>query len=118
VDASSAQFPDGISAVALGARVQVEGTSRGGVLTAKLVSVEGDEDASNSVFELHGTIESVDTVAKVLRLRGVVVDFSGGVKFVSGTITDLAVGKSIEAKGVLQPSGIGMVAQELRFEGG
>lgn len=118
VDASSAQFPDGISAVTLGARVQVEGTSRGGVLTARLVSVEGDEDASNSVFELHGTIESVDTVAKVLRLRGIAVDFSGSVQFVSGTIADLAVGRDIEVKGVLQPSGIGMVAQELRFEGG
>lgn len=118
VDASSAQFPDGISAIGLGSRVKVDGFSKGGVLSAQTVSVEGDEDASNSVFELHGAIETVDFAARVLRVRGIAVDFSGSVQFISGAVTDLAVGRNIEVKGGLQSTGIGMVAQEVRFEGG
>jgi len=117
VDASAAAFPDGVGAITLGARVSVEGSARGGVVHAKEVHVEDDEDESDSSFEVHGTIDALDPVGKVLTVRGVSVDFSGTVKFENGTIGDLRVGRSIEVEGVLQPDGVGLVARKISFEG-
>lgn len=117
VDATAARFPDGVGAIQLGARVSVEGSASGGVVYAKEVHVEGDEDESNSEFEVHGTVEAVDPVAKVLTVRGIAVDFSGAVTFENGTANDLRVGRSIEVEGVLQPDGVGLIARKISFEG-
>jgi len=117
VDATAAAFPDGTAAIALGARVSVEGSARGGVVYAKEVHVEGDEGTSNSTFEVHGTIDALDSVGKILTVRGVSVDYSGTVKFENGTISDLRVGRSIEVEGVLQADGVGLVARTISFEG-
>lgn len=116
VDATAASFPDGVAAIKLGARVSVEGSAKGGVVYAAVVRVEGDEDASNSTFEVHGTIEALDAVGKVLTVRGITVDFSGNVEFEGGTIGDLRIGKAIQVEGVLQPDGVGLVAREISFE--
>ncbi|HSB98444.1 MAG TPA: DUF5666 domain-containing protein, partial [Burkholderiaceae bacterium] len=115
-DATAAAFPDGVGAIALGARVSVEGSARGGVVYAKEVHVEDDEDASDAPFEVHGTIDALDPVGKVLTVRGVSVDYSGTVKFENGTISDLRVGRSIEVEGVLQADGVGLVARRISFE--
>jgi hypothetical protein len=116
VDATMAAFPDGELAIVLGARVSVEGSTRQGVLSASVVRFEGDEDASNSQFEVHGTIDTLDTVRRTLVVHGVAVDYSGNVEFVAGTIADMAVGKAIEVKGGLQPDGVGLVAQRIEFK--
>ena len=118
VDATGASFPDGKDVIALGARVSVEGSTRAGVVSASVVRFEGEENSSNSQFEVHGTIDSVDTVGKVLSLRGISVDFSGSVEFVPpGTIDGLRVGATIKVKGVLQSDGVGLVAQRIEFKG-
>ena len=116
VDATASSFPDGTGAIGLGARVSVEGSAMGGVVYAKEVHVEDDEDESDSSFEIHGTIEALDSIGKVLIVRGVEVDFSGTVKFENGTISDLRVGRSIEVEGVLQADGVGLVARKISFE--
>ena len=116
VDATAAAFPDGELAIVLGARVSVEGSTRQGVVSASVVRFEGDEDSSNSQFEVHGTIDALDTVRRVLTVHAVAVDYSGNVEFVAGTISDLAVGKAIEVKGGLQPDGVGLVAQRIEFK--
>lgn len=116
VDATRATFPDGTNGLRLGQRVSVEGTSRNGILRASRVEVEDDEDAAASVFELHGSIETIDTAARVFQLRGVAVDYSGSVTFRNGAEADLAPGRRIEVKGALLSSGVGLRAQEIKFE--
>lgn len=116
VDATRASFPDGSSALGLGQRVSVGGASRGGVLIAASVEIEDDEDSATSLFELHGSIDAIDTALRVLQLKGVVVDYSGSVAFRNGVEADLALGRRIEVKGTLQSGGVGLRAQEIKFE--
>ena len=116
VDASRASFPDGEAAVLLGARVEVEGSSSLGVLHARVVKAEGDEDANNSVFELHGSIETLDASTKTLTLRGVTVEYGGSVQYQGGSVIDLAVGRAIGVQGVLSNDGHRLVAQQISFE--
>ena len=116
VDATRASFPDGSTGLGVGQRVSVEGTSRNGVLRASRVEIEDDEDAVATVFELHGSIEAIDVAARVLQLKGVAVDYSGSVTFKNGVEADLAPGRRIEVKGALQSGGVGLRAQEIKFE--
>jgi hypothetical protein len=116
IDASTAAFPNGTTGLGLGARVEVEGSSRNGVMSATQVRVEGDEDVTNSVFEIHGPIDAVDAVAKVLQLRSISIDYSGAVNFVGGVAAGLTVGQHIDVTGILQSGGVGIVAQEIKFE--
>jgi hypothetical protein len=116
VDASGASFPAGEAGVVIGARVSVQGTSIAGELHARIVDVEGDEDASNSLFELEGRIGALDTVAKTFTLDGVTVDYSGPVQYQSGTVADLAVGRQVEVVGTLLGAGAGIKAQRIDFE--
>ncbi len=117
VDASQASIAPAGAALGVGVRVSIEGASSAGVLVAQKVEVEGDEDASPTVFELHGVIDSIDVVGRVLQLDGVAVDFSGSVTFSNGSLADLAVGRQIEVKGTLQSDGVGLRAREIKFEG-
>jgi hypothetical protein len=117
IDATAATFPDGTGAIVLGARVSVEGSARGGVVFAKEVHVEGEEDGSNSTYEVHGTVQSLDAVAQTMVVRGLVIDFSGAVSFENGTVDDLRVGRSVEVEAVLQPDGVGLIARKISFEG-
>jgi hypothetical protein len=116
VDASMASFPNGATGVVLGARVSVQGVSAAGVVHATTVSVEGDESQSNSNFELHGAIEAIDPVALTFTLRGLIVDYSGPVKYEDGTASDLAVGRRVEVKGTLSGTGTGIIAKEIEFD--
>lgn len=116
VDASAARFPDGEGGVQLGARVEVEGWSSGGVLRAREVEVEGDEDEINSKYELHGPIESLDRAAQLLRVRGEEVDYSGSVEFRNGTADNLAIGRRIEVVGPASNDGTRIRAVRITFE--
>jgi hypothetical protein len=115
VDATAASFPQGETGVVLGARVVVQGVSSAGTLHAQTVTVEGDENSTNSRFELHGTIDAIDSVAKTLSLRGLTVDYSGPLEFSGGTAADLAVGRQIEVDGILSSDGTTIKAQEIDF---
>ena len=101
----------------MGARVEIEGTSSGGVLLARTVRVEGDEDAGNSAVELHGAIEMLDTAAMTFVVRGVTVNYGGAVQFSSGSAADLAVGKAVQVQGTPSASGDRVDATTISFEG-
>lgn len=116
VDASAATFPQGESGVVLGARVQVDGTTSLGVLRASTVTVEGDEDKANSDFELHGAIESVNSLSQTLSVREVTVHYSAQTQFQSGAISDIAAGRTIKVTGVLSSDGNRIEAQTIVFD--
>lgn len=117
VDASGATFNGSESAVQLGARVEVEGASSGGVLVARVVNVEGDENAGNSSIELYGTIDMPDFRAGTFTVHGVTVSFAGAV-FESGGPADLTIGQRVKVEGVLAPNGVRVDAVKISFEGG
>lgn len=101
VDASSATFPDGTTGIVLGARVEVTGSVANGKLVATQVEIEERRDAGKRVMELHGDITSIDTTAKTFVLRGVTVWYGGNVTYKNGSEGALAVGKSVDVRGVL-----------------
>lgn len=108
VDASAARWlPDGL---ALGVRVEVEGVYANGVLMATEVELEDDDD-----FEIEGTVESVDTSARTLIVRGIVVHYASA-RFKQGTEADLRAGVRIEVDGRLDADGTTLVATEIEFD--
>lgn len=114
VDAGSAVFPNGTAALALGARVEVEGSARGGVLVAQRVEIKSDGEAGE--VELHGSIESVDTAARQFVVRGVRVVWSAATRFDSSTAADIVVGRKVEVKGRLSADGTRVEASEIHVE--
>ena len=120
VDARTASFPDGTTGIVLGARVEVEGSSANGVLTATKVEIAsrhtGDDDRKP---ELHGAITSLDATAKTFVLRGLTVSYAGSVSYAGGTAATLAVGRKVEVKGSLSTAGAGgtiISATSIKFE--
>jgi hypothetical protein len=114
VDASAASFPDGTVAIVLGAKVEVKGSARGGVIVAQVVEVERDDDASG--FELHGTIAAVDPVAQRLVVRGITVAWSAATQFDGGSAADLLVGREVEIRGSLSADGTRLDATLIHVE--
>ena len=103
VNASAAIFEDGTTGVVLGARVEVEGRVVNGILVAKKVEVEDDEDDEDMFkFELHGLVSELNTTAMTFRLRGVPVSYTATTPFTDGLTRDnLANGSNVEVKGTL-----------------
>jgi hypothetical protein len=114
VDASSASFPDGTSALTLGAKVEVKGSARAGVVVADRVEVKRDSDSGK--VELHGRIESVDTAAQQFSVRGVRVQWSASTRFDSSSPADIVVGRQVELKGTLSTDGTHVQASEIHIE--
>jgi len=117
VDASGpdVEFDDGsASDVANGARLEVEGEMRDGVLVARKVEIE--RAAEPDKFELSGAIESVNTAARSFVLRGQTVVHDGNTEFSRGSATDLVVGAQVEVKGRLSANGTQLLATQIRFE--
>ena len=115
VDAHNAQFPDGMAGVALGTRVEVEGSTAAGVLLATRVEVVSDGEESGKQFEVQGTIESIDTAGKTYVMRDVIVDYSGSVDFRDGTVADLAAGRDVRARGTISADGTRLQAARIDF---
>ena len=112
VDASGASVPTGLK---LGDRVEVEGRLVNGVLVAKKVKLEDENDQLK--FELHGIIGSLNTSGKTFVLRGITIDFSGSVVFLKGTLSALETGRSVEVKGVASTPGTNTIkATRISFE--
>lgn len=108
VDAS-ALAPVGI---ALGVRVEVEGTARGAVLVASRIDVKTD---GGSDFELRGAVASVDATSSSFVLRGVTVVYAAGTEFRNGTAAALVTGSSIEVRGRLSADGTRLLATRITF---
>ena len=106
--------------LALGVRVEVEGTARGGVLIASKLTVKAPDDPTYQVFELRGSIASTNPAGLAFVLRGVTVRYRvGGViptDFRNGTAAQLAPGTNVEARGLLSADGTQLVATRITFK--
>ncbi len=116
VNAASAVFPDGESGALLGARVTVSGISSHDTLVASTVSVQGNETAANSQFELHGAIEALDKSAKSMVVHGISVKYTAQTVFVSGALADINNGRTVKVLGTLSASKTSMEAKSITFE--
>lgn len=115
VDASGASFPNGAAGLAIGARVEVEGVLRGGVLRATKVQLVSDDDVRQR-FELTALITAVDTRAGTITLRGVTVSTTrSDLVYQDGTAANLAVGRLVEVRGVLSADRRVLEATRIRF---
>jgi hypothetical protein len=114
VDASAATFPNGSAGIVLGARVEVEGSIRNGVLVAQRVKLEGDDEAAG--FELQGTISAPDPGNMTFVVRGVTVVYSSTTRFDSGTAADIVAGRKVEVRGMLSVNGTRLAATSIHVE--
>ena len=115
VDARGARFDGGAAGLVQGAKVEVKGSLRGGVLLAIEVEVEDDAGGDQS-FELHGSIESVDAAAMRFVVRGVTVGWSADTRFDSSSAADLVVGRRVEVRGRLSSDGQAVDATLIHVE--
>ena len=115
VDASTASFPNGSAGLALGAKVEVQGSIRGGVIVASSVALQTEGDQPEP-FELHGAIVSIDAAAQSFVIHGVTVVWGSGTLFESSTAADLRVGRQAEVRGTLSTDGIRIAATRIQVE--
>jgi hypothetical protein len=115
VDARGARFDGGAAGLVQGARVEVKGSLRSGVLLAIEVEVEDDAGGDQS-FELHGSIESVDAAAMRFVVRGVTVGWNADTRFDSSSPADLVVGRRVEVRGRLSSDGQAVDATLIHVE--
>jgi len=110
VDSASAQVS---GTVQVGARVQVAGVLRSGVLVASQVSVRGSGVRS---FELSGTVDSLDLPGLSLVLRGVRISLArSDLRVDGGTLAQLQAGQRLRVEGVLSADRTVLEATRLRF---
>jgi hypothetical protein len=115
VDASAADIDDG--PLALGQRVKVEGTARGGVLVASKVRVVGPD--GDDAYETRGRIVAIDRVARIFELngnRGRVSYARSDLVFEDGTAAELAVGRQVVVTGELSADGTLLEARRIEFD--
>ena len=98
VNATNATFPKGDN-LNVGTRVEVEGSAVDGVIVAKKVKIENDDDVRAEGFELHGSISNLDLAGKTFKLRGITVNY-GNATFKGSTEGSLIDGIRIEVKGI------------------
>lgn len=115
VDARGARFDGGAAGLVQGAKVEVKGSLRSGVLLAIEVEVE-DDAGGDQFFELHGSIESVDAAAMRFVVRGVTVGWTANTSFDSSSAADLVVGRRVEVRGRLSSDGQAVDATLIHVE--
>jgi Domain of unknown function (DUF5666) len=116
VNAAGATFTPSAAALGVGVRVQVEGTVRSGVLVARSVKVKTDADEQGREFELRGNIESANAALRSFVVRGTtIVTTRSDLRFENGSAADLLVGRAVEVKGFLAPSGNAVAATRIKF---
>lgn len=116
VDATNAVFEDGTSGLALGARVEVEGTVVNGVLVARKVELESEDDDRDEGFEIDGPITAANAEAKTFVVRGVTVRYAASVEFRDGNAANLVVGARVEVKGMLSSDGTTVDATRIEIK--
>lgn len=115
VDATHAAFSKGASSLALGARVEIEGSIVGGTLIATRIKIKEDKDEDHEI-ELHGVISSVDAGSLTFVLRGLTVSYAGTVKYEHGSAAGLVNGARVEVKGQAAAAGTTVQARKIEFE--
>lgn len=116
VDAGTASFPDGQAGLALGVRVEVEGSLRGGVLRATRVEIQSDDDERNRGFELRGPIAALASDLSSFVVRGQTVStLRPGLVYANGKVSDLKLGAQVRVKGVLAADGQRIEATRIEF---
>jgi hypothetical protein len=117
VDATTASFPDGRPGLKLGVRVEVEGSLRSGVLIARKVEIQSDDDERDEGFELEGSITSITADLSSFVLRGQTVSTQrAGLIYEGGKASDLKVGAKVQVKGVLSADGQRIEATRIEFD--
>lgn len=96
VDASQAVYSPANAQLFIGARVEVNGTWRSGVLQATSVALQ-DEQAPQAL-EITGSVETFNSLSN-FTVRGQRCDASGLTSFGHGTAADLKVGAKVKLKG-------------------
>ena len=107
-----------VAGLAAGVRVEVEGTSRNGVLLASEVEVKSNTQIEAREFELYGTVASADAASLSFVLRGFTVFYSlvaPATEFSGGTAANLA-GANLEVRGLLTPDGSRLLATRIGFK--
>lgn len=116
VDASGAAFPDGTAGLRAGARVEVEGVLRAGVLRARTVEIASEDEVEDRSFRLEGAITAVDAQARTFVLRGQVVGYGRpGLQLDDGTLADIAVGREVRVEARPTADRSRLEAVRLRF---
>jgi len=114
---SGTRFPDGRSAIVLGAQVEVQGSTRNGVLLATEVGLEDDTAGGAEHFEVSGSIKSLDTVAQTFVVRGFTVHWSDTTQFASGAGAGaLRNDRKVAVKGALSADGTRLEASSIHVE--
>jgi hypothetical protein len=114
VDASAAAVPGGL---ALGVRVEVEGSVRGGVLQATRVTIKSDQEEHDRGFELHGTIASASAAQQTFVLRGLTVSTArSDLVLLGGTAADLVAGRQVQVQGQLSADRTRIDATQIKFD--
>jgi Domain of unknown function (DUF5666) len=116
VNASSASFPDGVSGLRLGARVEISGRSVAGVLIADKVSIESESKIKERGFEFKGPITALDTTAQTITVRNQVISTArSDLRFDNGVRSDLKLNRDVEVKAQLATSGTRLEATRIVF---
>ena len=107
-----------LAGLALGVRVEVEGTASDGVLMASKVKVKTEDDADKQEFELRGSITSVDPDNLRFVLRGETVSYTvtGSTVFEKGDAAALKKDANVEVRGVLSDDGSRLLAARITFK--
>jgi len=117
VDAASASFPAGKTGLRLGARVDVKGTLRAGVLVATSVAVETEASVDDRGFEIHGAIATVDAAARTFTLSGQTIGWTrSDLVLEGGTLADIAVGRIVEVNARPNADRTRLDATKIQFE--
>jgi hypothetical protein len=106
VDASRITPPAGL---ALGVRVEVKGSISGGAVIATEIEIETEDDIESQEFEFHGTVSSLNIVARTFVIRGYTVRYIDG-SGANATEFDLGAavwqdGLNVEVKAELDSNG-------------
>lgn len=112
VDASGVS----VAGLALGVRVEVEGTVRSGVLRATQLKIESEDQVKADGVDLRGPIERIDRALRRFVLRGSTVSFAvAGIRYDDGSENDLAVGRNVEVRGSLSADRTLVEASRIKF---
>jgi hypothetical protein len=90
---------------------------RSGVLIARKVEIQSDDDERDEGFELEGSITSITADLSSFVLRGQTVSTQrAGLIYEGGKASDLKVGAKVQVKGVLSADGQRIEATRIEFD--
>jgi hypothetical protein len=92
--------PNGLTVPAIGTRVEVEGAIVNGVLVARKIEVENENEEAQ--VDVRGTVSNLNTAAQTFVVRGVTFHFSTATDFRNGTAANLATANvNVRVRGTL-----------------